>query len=408
MATTETSRGWARAARRYGPIVIVLGVVAAVVVVFAGGGDDDDGGGTADGGSTSQDDLIASGPMTWQRADQEGVTDDIDWGPNCDTETGRIRLPTVYAAPCVEPFEGDNGGATAAGVTEDTIKIVIYQSDPAVDPIGASLVGASGANLDPAAARENIQDYLELYNLAFETYGRTVEVEYYLGTGTYDDQAAARSDAIAIAEMEPFAVIGGPPLASPTFSDELASRGVACLAGCALAQPNSVLSEHQPYSVQLQEETDQASLIAAEAISNLAGPGPAELAGDPEMQAQDRVYGLVHFDTPDGDYEEAVSVFRDGLAEGGIEIASDVPYQLDLNAVQETARTIVSRLQADGVTTVIYFGDPVIPSPLTAEATAQDYFPEWILGPNLGADSNAFARTFDQQQWVNGFGVAIG
>src|ERR687892_2367470 len=177
MATTEHPRGWARAARRYGPIVVVLGVVAAVVVVFAGGDDDDGGDGAADGGSTSQEDLIASGPMTWQRAEQEDVTEDIEWGPNCDTETGKIRLPTIYAAPCVEPFEGDNGGATATGVTADTVKIVVYIADPELDPLFAALIGGRGGNLDPAVAQETIQDYADLYNQVYETYGRTVEIE---------------------------------------------------------------------------------------------------------------------------------------------------------------------------------------------------------------------------------------
>ena len=400
--------GWVRPAKRYGPIVAVLAVVAVLVAVFAGGDGDDGGDGTAAGEGGTTEDLIASGPMTWQRAEQEGVTGDIDWGANCDTETGRIRLPTVYAAPCVEPFEGDNGGATATGVTEDTVKIVVYIADPELDPLFAALIGGAGGNLDPAVAQETIQDYADLYNQVYETYGRTVEIEFFTGTGAGDDEVAARNDAIAIAEMEPFAVIGGPNQESPTFTDELTARGVPCLGGCALALPESILSERQPFALQGATTADQGSLLAAEAISNLAPPGPAELAGDPEMEAQDRVYGLVHFDTADGDYEEAVGVFRDGLAEGGIEIGSDVPYQLDLARLQENARTMISRLQADGVTTVLYFGDPITPATLTQEATAQGYFPEWILGPNLLADTNFFARQFDQQQWENAFGVAIG
>jgi hypothetical protein len=54
--------------------------------------------------------------MRWQKAELEGETDSIEWGASCDTETGKLKLVSVYAPPCVEPFEGDNGGATSPGV----------------------------------------------------------------------------------------------------------------------------------------------------------------------------------------------------------------------------------------------------------------------------------------------------
>ena len=128
--------GWVKPAKRYGPIVVVLALIGAAVLVFGGGGDDGDDEAATDG-ATSEDELIASGPMTWQKAEQEGETANIDWGPNCDTETGRIKLVSVYAPPCVEPFEGDNGGATSPGVTADTVKVVEYIADPALDPLTA-------------------------------------------------------------------------------------------------------------------------------------------------------------------------------------------------------------------------------------------------------------------------------
>src|SRR5690606_33516651 len=154
-------------------------------------------------------------------AELEGI-DDVDFGPNCDTETGRIKLPTVLAPPCVEPFEGDNGGATYEGVTEDTVKGVYYQADPALDPLAAAPVAGAGAQIDPESARRTVRGFVDLYNDMFETYGRTVEVEVFVGSGPGDDEAAARADAIEIAEKEPFAVIGGPQQSSPVFAAELA------------------------------------------------------------------------------------------------------------------------------------------------------------------------------------------
>ncbi len=127
--------GWVKPAKRYGPIVVVLALIGAAVLVFGGGNDDGDDEAATDGATASEEELISSGPMTWQKAEQEGETANIDWGPNCDTETGKIKLVSVYAPPCVEPFEGDNGGATSPGVTADTVKVVEYIADPALDPL---------------------------------------------------------------------------------------------------------------------------------------------------------------------------------------------------------------------------------------------------------------------------------
>ena len=41
----------------------------------------------------------------------------------------------------------------------------------------------------------------------------------------------------------------------------------------------------------------------------------------------------------------------------------------------------------------------------TREATAQGYFPEWVHIGSVLADTTAFARTYDQEQWANAFGI---
>lgn len=407
--STSSPPPWTKAAKRYGPIVVVVAVIAGAVVLFGGGSG---GGGGGDGEETasdevaaSGDDLISSGPMTPERAELEG--EEVDFGPTCDTETGRIRLVSVYAPPCVEPFEGDNGGATSPGVTEDTVKIVYYRADPALDPLTAATVEAAGADVDPESATTTVENFVEVYNDLFETYGRTVEVEVFTGTGAGDDAAAARADAIAIAESEPFAVVGGPNQQSPTFAAELASREIICGPNCAVALNDDIVDEYEPYIWQAGPTPNQAVTLASEMIGNLAGPGKAELAGDEATQQEDRVYGLLHYDTPDGDHEAVFEQFTDQLEENGVELATDVEFTLDLARVQENARTNISKLMDAGVTTVIYYGDPLTPGSLTTEATAQGYFPEWILGPSVLMDTTIFARLTEPGQWQNGFGMSF-
>ena len=55
---------------------------------------------------------------------------------------------------------------------------------------------------------------------------------------------------------------------------------------------------------------------------------------------------------------------------------------------------------------MIFSGDPVAPGDFTREATAQEYFPEWLLAASPLVDTTAFSRTYDQEQWQHAFGVS--
>jgi hypothetical protein len=395
--------GWGKIARRYGPIALVVVLIGAAVVVFGRGGGDDDNNDEAAAGDVSQEELIRSGPMTPQRAELEGDTD-VDFGPYCDPATGKLKLPTIYSPPCVVPFDGDNGGTTSPGVTADSVKLVAFLSDPAIDPVGASLIAGAGANVSPDAAAETMRDYADIFNAVFETYGRRVELELYTGTGAAEDLEAARADAIAIAEQEPFAVLGGPLQASTAFSEELAARGVVSFPAIPLSE--SVIADNYPMIWGLMTPT-QAAEVAAEAIGKLAGPGPAELAGDEELRGQERAYAVVHYNSVDSEQQEAFETLREGLAGEGVDLTTDIEYLLEPTTAQEDARTMITQLNEAGVTTVIFLGDFLMPQFLTVEATAQDYPPEWILGPNLLADTTIFGRTYDQRQWPNGFALGF-
>jgi hypothetical protein len=67
---------------------------------------------------------------------------------------------------------------------------------------------------------------------------------------------------------------------------------------------------------------------------------------------------------------------------------------------------MIAKLKDAKVTTVVFGGDPLTPTYLTAEATAQDYFPEWVVLGAAYTDSSLFGRTYDQRQWAHAFGVS--
>jgi len=376
--------------------IAVLTVVPALAATAAGAQTTDD---------TISEKLIRSGPMTPQKAELLGKT--VEFGENCDTTTGRVKLPSLYAAPCVEPFTGKNGGATSPGVTADSIKIIAYVADPSKDPLLAATIKDAGADVGAQGVKDTMQGYVDGYNKIYELYGRKVDLEFFDATGAAADTTAAKADAIAIASKKPFAVIGGPQQSTTVFSDELAARGVVCVGTCATAVPNTIQQDHAPYIWSDGPNPEEGALLAGEMISKIAPPGKAKFAGDPDLKNKKRVYGVAHYDTPDGQYAGLYKQLASTLKKNGINVKSEASFFLDVNKLQESARTIITKFKNAGVTTVIYTGDPLSPATITKEATAQDYSPEWILGPSVLADTAIFGRTFDQDQWKNAFGVSL-
>jgi Periplasmic binding protein len=350
--------------------------------------------------------LVKAGPMTPAKATLQGKTN-VDFGPNCDPATERVKIPTVYAPPCVAPFKGRNGGATSQGVTGDEIKVVVYNTDPQKDPLVAGQLRAAGAEINLSSIEATWQGYIDIYNRMFELYGRKVTAEFFTGSGPSSDTAAAKADAIAIADKKPFAVLGGPQQSTPVFADELAHRGVLCLGTCATAMPQKIADANKPYVIFSGPSPEQAATLTAEFVGKQVGKGKAEYAGDDATRNKNRVYGILHYNTPDGQYDGLFDSLKSGLKKHGITAKADQSFFLDLARAQETARTVITKMKDAGVTTIIYTGDPLMPASITKEATAQDYNPEWVIGPTVLVDTAIFGRTYDQTQWARAFGVQL-
>ena len=383
--------GWVKPAKRYGPIVVVIALIGAAVLVFGGGGDDGGDDEAATGGATAtEDELIASGPMTWQKAEQEGETANIEWGPNCDTETGKIKLVSVYAAAVRGAVRGrQRRRHLARGHGRHGQGRGVHRR-PGSRPAHRRDRGGGGGRRQPRVRRPNGPGLRRPLQQAVRdlrpdrSRSRPTSAPGPTTIGRRPGPTPSPSP-----RRSPFIVIGGPQQAAPVFSTELASRGIICAGTCGTAIPQAIVDEYAPYIWQNGPTPDQAAALAAEMIGKLAGPGKAELAGDDATRAEDRVYGLLHYDNPDGDHEPVFEAFTDQLADNGIELATDIEFTLDLARAQENARTNIARLKEAGVTTIIYYGDPLTPGSLTKEATAQDYHPEWIMGPTFLMDTVA-------------------
>ncbi|MFM8381055.1 MAG: hypothetical protein ACKOA6_03525 [Actinomycetota bacterium] len=403
-SSTGSGSGTSGSLKKWGPLAAIAVVAAAIIAVVAssGGGDDEETAVSSPVASTEAP--TAEGewqyPLSYPEAEELGIAETIDWGERCDTERGRLAVVDYFAPFCMAPFEGDNGGATATGVTGDTITIVHYQG-PDNDPVIAYITDAIKADDTNAQEFDTVANLLPYFERYYEFYGRKVEIVRYESTGLATDEVTARADAQRIAEeYSPFAVVGGPALTN-AFADELAAREIVCIScGGGSAE---WFAERDPYVWGIDGSAAQKQVHVAEFIGKQLAGKPAVHGGD-EFVDTVRKFGYVYVE---GSSES--KVLADQMVERldavGARPVEVLPYVLDPGSIQQTASQIIAKLKAAGVTTVILSTDPVAPRDFTREATAQEYFPEWLVAAATLTDTVAFGRSYDQQQWAHAFGV---
>ncbi len=389
--------------RRYGPLIAIIAVLAvvAVVVVATRGSSSSTSAGTTTT-TVAAGGYHPAGVVSWSQAQAEGKTKSIKWGSRCDTTTGKLKYPYYFAGECYAPFSGDNGGATYQGVTSDSVKVVLYLSEPG-DPILKYIEGAISDSDTNAQTIATVKGYMKFMQTYYETYGRTVELVPFVGTGDATDEVAARADATTIAEtIKPFAVLGGPILTA-AFGQEIIASKIFCI-DCLPSQPNSYYAQHSPYAIGLPINADEGQIQVADYIDKQLNGRPAAFAGDASLHSKTRKFGLVYISTGQ-DSETQTDHFVSSLAADGIKLSARLAYT---SPTTIDASGLIAQLKSAGVTSVIFDGDPVAPGPLTTAATNQNYFPEWILAGAALTDTAIFARTYDQKQWAHAFGVSFG
>lgn len=423
--TAEARRPWAtrQPLARTGPsVLLVVGLVGAALVATGIGRDEP----TVEVNGPPISEIreyedIASLPITYEEAAEAGTLDDHDWGDRCDVERpyndtdetlARLAIPSTYAPPCVPVWDGDqpwtsqggdtftdNGGATAPGVTADTVKVVFYQA--AEQDVAKQLQQFGFQDSDEVTLR-GVRELVEMGNHLYETYGRRVEVVPFRATGDGRSPSAAKADAVRVAELGAFASIGGPSQTS-AYQHELARQGVLCIS-CGYAATDDVLSVDAPYAWGYLATPDQILFGTFGFGTQLLYGNKARFAGDPELRSRTRRFGIVHYEQDPPIFGPLKAEATARYAEQGIEVDTIIQYVLDPNSLNAQAQAIVGRLKRDGVTSVVFLGDPLMPRLLTQQATRQDYFPEWMFTGTAFTDTTAVARLYDQRQMAHAFG----
>ena len=388
----------------WGPLAAILAAFAVVVGVLVSTSPDTE---LASAGTTAttapgSPRQVPEGVLPFGIARERGILDEVEWGPRCDTERGVLAIPISPPPECYAPYEGPPGGATETGVTADSIRVVVYtpmENDPVLEFVYAQ-VNNDDTSTDTFETYQGFDEILRTY---METYGREIELVRYTGTGPITDAVAATADAETIArDLQPFAVLGG-PLMTEAFAETLAANGVMCIS-CTPGQTDDWYAQRGPYVWDVLKNADQYTRMAAEYVGKRLAGGTAEFGGE-EVADQPRRFGLIYLSL--GKHAETLRErLEQTLSEDyGVELA-DVAAFSDPVSLGAEAREIIARMKSRGVTTILYTGDPLAPQTLTRNATAQDYYPEWVITGSALCDTTIFGRTYDQAQWRHAFGVS--
>lgn len=384
--------------RRYGPAVLVLlAVVGAGAVATTRVGTS-----TTAAPARAASPASAAIPLTYAVAAREGHAADYHWGPRCDPATGRLKMPTVYAPPCVPLFSGRNGGSTSNGVSATTINVVDYVPPPS--DLTAAIQGATGG---AAAMLAATRAYVAMLNHIAEMYGRHVNLIPYHARGSATDSVAAAADAVTVAQqLHAFASIGG-PLQTSVYADLLAQNHVLCIA-CALDPTNNVVQRDAPYLWGLTPTADTLLNTAVSYLIDQLNGRDAIWAGNPAWHHRLRSFAVVSYVTnpPVSGALTAEITQRLKAAHINAALPQGLTYQLDLTTLTDQAATIAAKLKASNATTVVFAGDPIMPIYLTRACAQIGYFPEWVITGTAFTDTATLGRYYDQREWAHAFGIS--
>lgn len=300
--------------------------------------------------------------------------------------------------PCVNYFEGDNGGSTWRGVTRDEIRVAY------------ACTSMCAQFADPAL----YAGIVEHFNRRYELYGRKIRMETVAVSGSSSAPGGAGNDADAqrraaqkaAEEAQAFAVISPSGVASTrALLTEVARRGMVGIDGgggdvltADLERAAPLLWSYQPTLDALEAEA------GAFACASLAGKRAAH-AGTTESLSTRRFAIAVPKRNAGNPPVDALhrALARCGVTaavgEFGTSFVSGQP-------APETT-TLVADWRAEGITTVFSLASPTEELGLMSAASRSGFQPEWVhIGLDQQEGVSGYQSLTPQDQSAHVFGLA--
>jgi hypothetical protein len=254
--------------------------------------------------------------------------------------------------PCVNYFEGDNGGPTTKGVTRDEIRVAYPHS----------------ASMDA-----NKLAILHHFNSRYELYGRQLRLIRTENPDNRRDPAVQRALAATIdTEVDAFASLELWAMQEQAaFRSELARRRILWVGGDSGDVTAMDMQSHRPYLWSYAPPLDGLQSDLAEmACKSLVGRS-ASYAG-PEFVASQRTFAVLR--PKSTGRPMTVDPLISGLGRCGAQV------KLREWSTDDVA-LVVAELRSSGTTTVIPLGDRW--GPVWLQAGTQGYQPEWLVMPGM-------------------------
>jgi hypothetical protein len=307
-------------------------------------------------------------------------------------------------------FSGSNGGATSRGVTEDKIIVSVRIGSFANGMLDAisKVANAKIPNESPAVITKTVSGLVEYFNKRFQFYGRKLEVVQWEGKGdvlketTGGGQEGAQADALKVAqEIKAFADISA---VSPVYADALASKQVINIGVPYTSR--EWMSQRRPWSwSQFTDCSTVVESVASYYAIKMAGQ-PAALAGG-DLRGKPRRSMII---APENSwYQECVRAGIGLLQKMGKagDLVDSLKYTIDIPRMSDQAGSLIQKLKAESITTVVCGCDPLLLTFLTAKAKEQNYHPEWVITGVALVDNDLIGQILQQDQWSRAFGVSF-
>ncbi len=309
-----------------------------------------------------------------------------------------------YSPPCIA-FEGSNGGATAKGVTDTTIKVAFrVLNERGFQQTLAELAGATLSDT-PETVSRTVSAIADYFNERFQFYGRKIEIAFYNGRGSNTNELLGKgreqavADAIEVADqIGAFADLSA---TSEPYAGALAERGVIGFGTPYLSR--TWHENHAPFAWSLATDGSIVSEFAAEyAVQKLYG-GNADHAGG-NLKGKPRVFGTL---APENSwYQESVDNAEAVIKEAGLQPGYRRAYVLDLGTMSDQATRIIADFKDRGITTILCGCDPIIPVFLSGVANREAYYPEFIIVGTALTDADIVGQLWNQNFASHAFGVS--
>jgi hypothetical protein len=295
------------------------------------------------------------------------------------------QIEDPQSPPCVPYWEGENGGATYKGVTKDEIRIAMPNDCPSIERCKLT----------------EIENSARFFNRRFEFYGRKIVIVNTADEAICDDDDPAGSRATAQAADEQHHVFGSIECGSgdPEYSRELARRGLIFVAH---ESPFGVIEGRRSHPHIWQYPMEPESIFAhfgEWACKRVAGGGTARHAG-PLLRDEKRVFGVVL--TPFTGADIKPDELTDRLEGCG------APPRLVINESGPDHTNVILQMKNAGVTSVFCLCHMLELTAFGRAATAQAYFPEWLISSYDINHYNTQIKTgLPAEQREHAFGIQV-